>query len=260
MASGPTSPTPSAYYNPGSSSWKTSPPCAPAASTSSSPTWPRAGSTHDGHAYAHPTSEPHTNGTGSSSPPGPPAAADTTPPGARRIHSDRLLPTPQAFDGNIAAGACLADRQAAGRQINLARLLCCPHATRTPRCHQPAPMRRSVPRTGATCPTAAGHTRLTQPRTGRPRWGPYEPAIRRWEHILGRPAPPPAMVGPDHRTYLNPAFTEWTMGLPEGHVTAAGLPRRAQLHALGNGVVPQQAARALRLLLGNEKPADGQHQ
>ncbi|WP_324610457.1 MULTISPECIES: hypothetical protein [unclassified Streptomyces] len=40
------------------------------------------------------------------------------------------------------------------------------------------------------------------------------------------------------------------MGVPEHHVTGvAGLSRSAQLRALGNGVVPQQAAAALRLLL-----------
>ncbi len=40
------------------------------------------------------------------------------------------------------------------------------------------------------------------------------------------------------------------MGLEYGHVTAVpGLSRPAQLKALGNGVVPQQAAHALRFLL-----------
>jgi DNA (cytosine-5)-methyltransferase 1 len=39
------------------------------------------------------------------------------------------------------------------------------------------------------------------------------------------------------------------MGLPLGHVTAVpDLSRTAQLKALGNGVVPQQAAYALRIL------------
>ncbi len=39
------------------------------------------------------------------------------------------------------------------------------------------------------------------------------------------------------------------MGVGEGHVTAVpGLSRSAQLTALGNGVVPQQAAAALKLL------------
>jgi DNA (cytosine-5)-methyltransferase 1 len=41
------------------------------------------------------------------------------------------------------------------------------------------------------------------------------------------------------------------MGLPDGHVTdpAIGISRNDQLKALGNGVVPQQAALALRHLL-----------
>ncbi|MGW7001345.1 hypothetical protein ACWGCW_00610 [Streptomyces sp. NPDC054933] len=39
------------------------------------------------------------------------------------------------------------------------------------------------------------------------------------------------------------------MGLPAGHVTdVPGLSRNAQLKALGNGVVPAQAAAAIRLL------------
>ncbi len=39
------------------------------------------------------------------------------------------------------------------------------------------------------------------------------------------------------------------MGLPQGHVTEAGIARTAQLKALGNGVVPQQAALAVATLL-----------
>lgn len=39
------------------------------------------------------------------------------------------------------------------------------------------------------------------------------------------------------------------MGLPDGWVTdVPGLSRSAQLKALGNGVVPQQAALAMRTL------------
>ena len=49
---------------------------------------------------------------------------------------------------------------------------------------------------------------------------------------------------------LSPAFVEWMMGLPEGWVAGVpGLTRNAQLKALGNGVVPQQAELALRMLL-----------
>jgi DNA (cytosine-5)-methyltransferase 1 len=38
------------------------------------------------------------------------------------------------------------------------------------------------------------------------------------------------------------------MGLPSGHVTGHGLSAAQELKMLGNGVVPQQAALALRLL------------
>jgi DNA (cytosine-5)-methyltransferase 1 len=40
------------------------------------------------------------------------------------------------------------------------------------------------------------------------------------------------------------------MGLPAGHVTGHGLRPAQELKMLGNGVVPQQAALALRMLLG----------
>lgn len=77
-------------------------------------------------------------------------------------------------------------------------------------------------------------------------WGQYAPAVERWEAITDRPAPRPT----DDRGRLTPAFVEWMMGLPRGHVTAVpGLSRPAQLKALGNGVVPQQAAHAIRFLL-----------
>ncbi|WP_258040144.1 DNA cytosine methyltransferase, partial [Streptomyces sp. SM1] len=69
-------------------------------------------------------------------------------------------------------------------------------------------------------------------------WGEYAEAVTRWETVLQRPAPGPV----DALGRLSPAFVEWLMGLPAGHVTAVpGLSRSAQLKALGNGVVPQQA-------------------
>lgn len=78
------------------------------------------------------------------------------------------------------------------------------------------------------------------------RWGRFAPAITRWEAATERPAP----WATDARGRLSPLFVEWLMGLPTGHVTAVpGLTRTQQLKALGNGVVPQQAAAALRLLL-----------
>ena len=78
-------------------------------------------------------------------------------------------------------------------------------------------------------------------------WGDYEPAIRRWEQRLGRVAPAPTETSPKGSQRLSPAFVEWMMGLPEGHVTAVPeLTRNEQLKALGNGVVPQQAFAALQ--------------
>ncbi|WP_328917719.1 DNA cytosine methyltransferase [Streptomyces sp. NBC_00223] len=76
------------------------------------------------------------------------------------------------------------------------------------------------------------------------RWGPYAAAITRWE-TLTRPAPPPT----DAAGRLRADFVEWMQGLPAGWVAdTPGLGRPAQLTALGNGVIPQQAARALQLL------------
>jgi hypothetical protein len=80
-------------------------------------------------------------------------------------------------------------------------------------------------------------------------WGVYQAAIRRWEAVLGRPTPHPTQPGNHGRPVLAPAFVEHLMGLSEGWVTALRLPRTAQLRALGNGVVPQQAAHAVSLLL-----------
>jgi DNA (cytosine-5)-methyltransferase 1 len=41
------------------------------------------------------------------------------------------------------------------------------------------------------------------------------------------------------------------MGLPEGHVTDVEISRNDMLKALGNGVVPQQAAAATRAWLSH---------
>ena len=113
------------------------------------------------------------------------------------------------------------------------------------------------------------------------RLGPYADAVARWEQVIGRPAPNPTEPAPNakgNRTgntttdrqrvglqqpdpdgpgdrggtgrRLNPVFVEWMMGLPEGWVTdpTLNLPRTQQLRMLGNGVVPQQAQHAYRLL------------
>jgi DNA (cytosine-5)-methyltransferase 1 len=86
-------------------------------------------------------------------------------------------------------------------------------------------------------------------------WRQYGPAIRRWEHTIGRQAPRPTEPGRTGQR-LSPAFVEWMQGLPPGWVTdVPGLSRNQMLKALGNGVVPQQAAHALRVLLTQAKGA-----
>lgn len=116
-------------------------------------------------------------------------------------------------------------------------------------------------------------------------FGPYWPAVHRWERITGRPAPAPTDASsarrrevarsirrdatePARRTSehdhepvgvgaepdgprparLNPRFVEWMMGLSDGWVTDCDIPRTAQLKILGNGVVPQQARLAWGVL------------
>ncbi len=84
----------------------------------------------------------------------------------------------------------------------------------------------------------------------------YGPAIRRWESVTGRSAPCPTEPGARGKRRLNPVFGEWMMGLPAGHITAVPeLTRKDQLRAIGNGVVWQQGAHALRVLHGRASSA-----
>jgi len=82
------------------------------------------------------------------------------------------------------------------------------------------------------------------------RWGRYAVAVNRWEGITGRAAPSPAILTDQTAPLPAPAFVEWLMGLDQGWVTdpSLSLSHAHQLAALGNGVVPLQAAVALRHL------------
>ena len=82
-------------------------------------------------------------------------------------------------------------------------------------------------------------------------FGRYEAAVRQHERAFGRRALSPVEPGRKGDPRLSPRFVEWMQGLPDGWVTdVPGMSRNAKLKALGNGVVRQQAAMALRLLLG----------
>jgi DNA (cytosine-5)-methyltransferase 1 len=122
-----------------------------------------------------------------------------------------MLPTPQALEGHHGNNLSVSYRENQGRQVMLSN-----HAVDM-----------------------------------ETNWGKFEPAITRWESLT-RPAPAPTKPdGKDGNHRLSAEFTEWMMGLPEGWVTAEdiGLKRNDQLKACGNGVVPQQAELALRILL-----------
>lgn len=114
--------------------------------------------------------------------------------------------------------------------------------------------RHPGPSSGSWVPPAvvrSGPAAVEQPNNGHHdagtpagRWGPYAGAIARWEAVT-RPAPAPTT----DRGRRDPVFVEWLMGLSKGWVTdTEGLSRSAQLTALGNGVVPQQAVHGLRQL------------
>lgn len=81
-------------------------------------------------------------------------------------------------------------------------------------------------------------------------WGAYLPGIIHHASTLGMyDVPDPTIPGhrEGSRRRLNPAFAEWMMGIPAGHVTnpELGLTRAQQLTAIGNGVMTQQAQWAL---------------
>ena len=77
-------------------------------------------------------------------------------------------------------------------------------------------------------------------------WRRFAWAVQRHAEIYG---PPPAPTEPNRNgaPRLAPAFAEWLMCLPAGHVTDK-LARRDALRAIGNGVCPPQLAAAWRLL------------
>lgn len=84
-------------------------------------------------------------------------------------------------------------------------------------------------------------------------WSQYIPAIKDWEAALGRPAPPHVKPDKNGNDRLNTRFTEFMQGLPDGWVCdTPGLSREDEIRILGNGVIPRQAAMALRILLGEQ--------
>lgn len=111
--------------------------------------------------------------------------------------------------------------------------------------HRPGPERPA----GFTAASGIGAA-VAADRAALRRWGRYALGIRRWEHLIGREPPSPALLNDDGQYRPAPRFVEWLMGLPNGWVTDPdlGLTLPEQLAALGNGVVPVQAIHALGAL------------
>lgn len=88
-------------------------------------------------------------------------------------------------------------------------------------------------------------------------WGKYATAITRWE-TLTRTAPEPTIPGKNGRPQLNPEFSEWMQGWPAGWVAdVPGMRDTWKHHAIGNGVVPQQASAAIRWCLSRLEALGG---
>jgi hypothetical protein len=132
---------------------------------------------------------------------------------AQVFHKSELFPTPKALDGIKGNLKTSQERLDSGHQVDL--------------------------------PNVAIDL-MVKPETN---WGKFEPAIRRWEAIIDRPAPEPTKPdGKEGNHRLSSKFTEWMMGLPDGWITGHDLKRNDELKLAGNGVVPQQAELALSLL------------
>ena len=165
-----------------------------------------------------------------------------------RLPSGSTLPTPRSTDGNGPGR-----HGDGGLDLKTAvSLLPTPRATRG----------RSATETVALLPTprASDGTRGVPNQRGSvgyfslhaavqaERWGEYAAAVARHEMAIGRAAPNPTHPPrrPAGKPKLSPEFVEWLMMLPAGHVTGVPhLTRAQQLKALGNGVVPAQAAEGI---------------
>lgn len=94
-----------------------------------------------------------------------------------------------------------------------------------------------------------GRSLAIEVQRGQDAWAKYEPAVTRWAEFT-RPAPPRCAPNRNGDNRLSPAFSEWMQGLPAGWVSGIeGISKRDTARMIGNTVVPQQAAHALRLLL-----------
>jgi hypothetical protein len=196
--------------------------------------------TLNGELFPLPLSVPHTSGKESLS-----------------LPNGELLPTPLASDGS--GGGQHPDKRAGHSQqlIDYVLLFKDEPLLPTPKASISGP---DYARAGR---SASGGddliTLVAKLATGQ-QWGRYAAAIRRWEQIVG-PAPVPTELSFKGNPRLNPAFSQWMMGWPDGWVTdfihhkprtkcpKDRISRADALRLIGNGVVSLQAELALLQLL-----------
>ena len=165
-----------------------------------------------------------------------------------------LMPTPKALDGVKGNLKTSQERLDSGRQVDLPNvaidLVAEDKVKLFPTLRASDSYERRNEKTMDRIAKDGGDMTMTTLARTTTDWGKFEPAIRRWESVLGRPAPEPTKPdGKDGNHRLSSKFTEWMMGLPDGWITGHNLKRNDELKLAGNGVVPQQAELALRLLL-----------
>jgi hypothetical protein len=223
-------------------------------------TWPTSGTMHAGQVYELVMPEHHTSDSGYLSLPTPNTMehlpARTGEARERQLYrgvskSRRnssgnlredildLMPTPKALDGVKGNLKTSQQRVDSGRQVDLPNVAIDLLPTTT------ASDWKGPNHSGSGSASSRGISTTVEQTD----WGKFEPAIRRWEQVIDRPAPEPTKPdGKDGNHRLSSKFTEWMMGLPDGWITDIGLSRNDELKACGNGVVPQQAELALTLL------------
>ena len=169
----------------------------------------------------------------------------------RAMIEGNFLPTPTVADQFTANLASTQQKEGSLHSVSLAQIVNRPDLLPTPVASEgyKAPAQQDAETKGKT-----GQVWLSNEAKGLSNqgigWGKFGPAIARWEETLGLPAPAPTKPdGKDGAHRLSSEFTEWMMGLPAGWITDCGLTRNEELKAAGNGVVPQQAELALKILL-----------
>lgn len=171
------------------------------------------------------------------------------------IPNMQTLPTPKALDGIKGNLKTSQERLDSGHQVDLPNVAIDLIELNSGPIELIGTPRVSTANGSTSSQVAAGAPkRRVEDQVLTTNWGKFEPAIRRWENMT-RPAPAPTKPdGKDGAHRLSSEFTEWMMGLPQGWITGHGLKRNDELKMAGNGVVPQQAELALRMLLGVDIP------